>query len=101
MGWHHHDGDFSRYTDLWALRKQLGDSCNVMHKYPNDSDFFIAIGDLTNLDALTDPELSELKAAASEVERACATLGLKEASGMTLKRSGKREAEAELFVSLR
>lgn len=70
MGWHHQDGDFSPYTDLWALRKDLGDSCNVMHKYKNDSDFFVAIGDLTNLETVSDEELMGLMEVGKQVEQA-------------------------------
>jgi len=69
MGWHHDNDGFSKYTDLWTLRKQLSDECNVMHKYQNDSDFFVAIGDLINLDTLTDLELKRLKEAGKQVER--------------------------------
>lgn len=69
MGWHHQDRDFSRYTDLWALRRELGDSCNVMHKYRNDSDFFVAIGDLANLESATDVELMGLMEAGKQVEQ--------------------------------
>ena len=69
MGWHHQNCDFSKYTQLWALRKSLEGSCNIMHKYNNDSDFFVAIGDLTNLDTITDVELAELKEAGKQIEQ--------------------------------
>lgn len=69
MGWHHEKGDFSKYTDLWKLRKRFEDDCNVKHRYNNDKDFFAVIGDLVNLESLTDEELKQLKQQGECVEQ--------------------------------
>lgn len=61
MGWHHRAGDFTAHTELWALRDKLDKDCHVRHRYENDSDFFVVIGDLVHLDTLSTAELSHLK----------------------------------------
>jgi hypothetical protein len=69
MGWHHEEGDFSRYTELWKLRKRIEDDCNVKHRYSNDNDFFMVIGELVNLESLSDEELSQLKQEGERLEQ--------------------------------
>jgi hypothetical protein len=46
IGWSHQAGNFERHTMLWALRRHFGQAANVWPKYDNDSDLFLALGEL-------------------------------------------------------
>ena len=46
IGWPHSEGDFSERR-LWKLRSSLEEHCNLGHKYPEDNDFYMVLGDLT------------------------------------------------------
>jgi len=50
IGWHHVEGDFARYSELWAIRRTFAEQCAVAHKYVRDSDFFVTLGELYPLD---------------------------------------------------
>jgi len=45
IGWPHTDGDFSERR-LWKLRSSVEEHCNMGHKYPDDNDFYMVLGDL-------------------------------------------------------
>jgi hypothetical protein len=63
--------DFTSQTILWNFRKTMYDQCFIKHKYQNDNDFFIVIGELENTQSLSDSELSELKKESLQVEESC------------------------------
>ena len=67
MGWAHERGDFSGYTKFWAIRQAFGLQCWVHHKYENDSDFFVTIGELTGLERLDGGSLTQLRSAGERV----------------------------------
>lgn len=70
IGWHHVVADFAHYPALWALRRAFGEACGVAHKYVDDSDFFVTIGDLWGLDRITDGERTSLYVAGGKLETA-------------------------------
>lgn len=53
IGWPHADGDFSERR-LWKLRSGLEEQCNIGHKYPDDNDFYMVLGDLKAAGEATD-----------------------------------------------
>jgi len=50
IGWPHRDGDFS-VPLLLNLRDELEVACGVVHKYPNDNDFFQVLGTFNAIDS--------------------------------------------------
>jgi hypothetical protein len=67
IGWSYEGGAFTDYTKLWAVRRTFAERCHVHHKYEDDSDFFVTIGELTGLDRLDETTLDELYNAGEEV----------------------------------
>lgn len=45
IGWPHIDNEFSEHR-LWKLRMRLEKHCNLGHKYQDDNDFYMVLGDL-------------------------------------------------------
>jgi hypothetical protein len=69
IGWPFRVSDGSRaYSDraLLSLRSELETTCAIQHKYPGpkyeDNDLFMVIGELMDLNRLTDTELREIQA---------------------------------------
>lgn len=64
------DDDLHGYTKLWAIRRTFAERCGMHHKYEDDSDFFVTIGELTGLAGLDEPILTELRDAGEEAAEA-------------------------------
>lgn len=62
--------DFISRKILWDLRSGLERQCYIQHKYPNDNDLFMVIGEITGFENCSDEELGELKAQCDQVEGA-------------------------------
>jgi hypothetical protein len=67
IGWHHKDDDFYAYTKLWAVRRTFAEQCHIHHKYEDDSDFFVTLGELTGLNELEETALAELRRAGEQI----------------------------------
>jgi len=46
VGWPHLNGNFTTVRRLQKLRKALADNCNITHKYKDDNDLFMSIGEI-------------------------------------------------------
>lgn len=68
IGWPHKNGDFTSTRLLDTLRAEIKSACNIQHKYAEDNDLFIVLGEISGLNLLTDSELAEMKAAGLELE---------------------------------
>jgi hypothetical protein len=68
IGWPHDHGDFLTNRSLDNLRGALGKNCNIQHKYKNDNDLFMVIGEMVAVESFSDLELAQLRAAARAVE---------------------------------
>lgn len=49
MGWPHFDNDYSP-ASLLHFRKRMEDQCNTAHKYMNDNDLYMVLGELKGMD---------------------------------------------------
>lgn len=69
IGWPHENEDF-RNKNLWLLRKNIEEKCNIRHKYAkfNDNDFFMVLGELTGFNSLSEQELGELRTQSAVLE---------------------------------
>ena len=68
IGWPHKSGDFTSVRLLEMMRDDIGARCNIRHKYSGDNDLFMVLGELISLHTLSDPDLVEIKLAASDLE---------------------------------
>ena len=46
LGWPHKNGDLVGKQILWDLRKELEDTYDIKHKYREDNDLFMVIGEI-------------------------------------------------------
>ena len=69
IGWPHAKGDFTTTRQLNALRDSITATCNISHKYRDDNDLFMVLGEIISLDRFSGSEIEKLHAAASSVER--------------------------------
>ena len=63
--------DFTSSTILWDLRNKMDRECNIKHKYPNDNDFFMVIGEIKNYQLLSEQELVDFKLESAIIEEYC------------------------------
>lgn len=69
IGWPHEDEEF-RSKNLWLLRKDIEEKCNIRHKYAKlkDNDFFMVLGELTGFNSLSEQELRKLRTQSAVLE---------------------------------
>jgi hypothetical protein len=67
IGWPHADGDFSSRS-LAEMRQELESRCRIRHKYDDDNDLFLVLGNLAPLDGLAQAEAGTLRRRAAEIE---------------------------------
>lgn len=70
IGWVHENGGFNDYTRLWLVRQEFARRCHIHHKYENDSDFFVTIGELAQLNQGEEPALARLRYAGERTVKA-------------------------------
>lgn len=68
IGWSHKSHNFTTQRSINNLRDEIESRCHIRHKYRNDNDLFMVLGEITLPDSMTDEELSELEKTASAVE---------------------------------
>jgi len=68
IGWPHRNDEFSPNLLLNNLRGDVAAKCNMRHKYDDDNDLFLVIGEIAGLEILPDSERKEIKSAASSLE---------------------------------
>jgi hypothetical protein len=68
IGWPHRKGEFSPSPPLDNLRRDAAAKCNMRHKYDDDNDLFLVLGEITGLEILPDSQRREIKSAASRLE---------------------------------
>jgi len=69
IGWPHAKGDFTTTRQLNGLRDSISATCNISHKYRDDNDLFMVLGEITSLERFSESEIEKLHPAASSVER--------------------------------
>lgn len=69
IGWPHAKGDFTTTRQLNGLRDSITATCNISHKYKDDNDLFMVLGEITSLGRFSESEIEKLHTAASSVER--------------------------------
>jgi hypothetical protein len=67
IGWPHRNDEFSPSL-LTALRSDVATKCNIRHKYDDDNDLFLVIGEIAGLQFLSDSERKEIMNTASTLE---------------------------------
>jgi hypothetical protein len=68
IGWPHQSSDFTSARLLEILRGEIGEKCNIQHRYSKDNDLFMVLGEISGLHLLSDSELADMKIAANDVE---------------------------------
>ncbi|MFQ6054650.1 MAG: hypothetical protein ACE5J3_01545 [Methanosarcinales archaeon] len=68
IGWPHKNLNFTDKRMLWDLRHEIETKCNIKHKYENDNDLFMVLGEIKGLQLLTDSELEELESESALLE---------------------------------
>ena len=68
IGWPHRNDEFSPNLLLKTLRSDVATKCNIRHKYDDDNDLFLVIGEIVGLQFLSDSERKEIKNTASSLE---------------------------------
>lgn len=68
IGWPHQNGNFTTWRLLNALRDQLAVECGLGHKYREDNDLFLVLGQLSSLDGVAPAALDHLQEAVTHVE---------------------------------
>ena len=68
IGWPHRNDEFSPRMLLKTLRSEVASKCNIRHKYHDDNDLFLVIGEIAGMQFLSDSERRELKTTASNLE---------------------------------
>jgi len=69
MGWPMEEESNVSSSKLVKLREKLNRQNKVRHKYNNDNDFYLVIGQFENLEGLKDSELLELREEAERLEK--------------------------------
>lgn len=69
IGWPHRNGEFSPNQLLKTLRSEVASKCNIRHKYHDDNDLFLVIGEIVGLQFLSDSERKKLKDTALNLEK--------------------------------
>jgi hypothetical protein len=69
IGWPHAKGDFTTTRQLNGLRDSITANCNISHKYRDDNDLFMVLGEIISLDRFSESEIEKLHTAASSVEK--------------------------------
>jgi hypothetical protein len=68
IGWSHKNGDFTSHRLLQKLRDEIENRCHIRHKYREDNDLFMVLGEIVIPDLATEKELSQLMEISSVVE---------------------------------
>jgi len=70
IGWPHRNGDFTSARLLAGFRDDVACKCKIRHKYDNDNDLFMVLGEIADLTSFTDDEVAALKREGKQVEDA-------------------------------
>lgn len=68
IGWPHRNDEFSPNLLLDNLRRDVAAKCNMRHKYDDDNDLFLVLGEIAGLEFLPDSQREEIRSAASRLE---------------------------------
>ena len=68
IGWPHTRGDFTADRLLEKFREDMGKNCHIQHKFKNDNDLFLVVGEIVGLENLSDIELAQIKGATPSLE---------------------------------
>jgi hypothetical protein len=61
IGWPYDDKNFTEKRILCDLRQDIETKCKIKHKYPDDNDFFMVLGEIKGIQLLTDSEITSLE----------------------------------------
>jgi hypothetical protein len=61
IGWPHTRSDFTADRRLEKFREDMKKNCHIQHKFKNDNDLFLVVGEIVGLENLSDIELKEIK----------------------------------------
>jgi len=78
---------FVQERKLLDLRNDLFAKNNLLHKYEEDNDFYLVIGELQNLHLLQEEELIQLKKEAKVLENKIKTHTLEQAQLIAIKKT--------------
>ncbi|MBZ5619610.1 MAG: hypothetical protein LAQ69_12940 [Acidobacteriia bacterium] len=70
IGWPHRNGDFTGTRLLARFRDDVACKCGIRHKYDNDNDLFMVLGEIADLTSFTDDEVATLNHESKQVEDA-------------------------------
>ncbi len=68
IGWPHRNDDYTSRLLLKTLRSEITTKCKIGHKYDNDNDLFLVIGEISRIQELSDFERKEIRNSASILE---------------------------------
>ena len=68
IGWPHRRGDFTADRLLEKFREDMKNNCHIQHKFKNDNDLFLVVGEIVGLKNLSDIELAQIKGATPSLE---------------------------------
>lgn len=68
VGWPHRNNNFTSNPLLKNLREEVVEKCKIRHKYNDDNDLFLVLGDIGGLQLLSDSERDEVRNSASILE---------------------------------
>lgn len=69
IGWPHVNGDYTSTRCLNFLRHEIAETCHINHKYKNDNDLFLVLGEISSLDKFSESEIENLHNAGNFIEK--------------------------------
>lgn len=84
VAWPNRSGDFTSTRLLSRFRDEVAAECGIRHKYDNDNDLFMALGEITGLAGFPDDEIATLKQQSGKVEESVRDVLLNHRTEITL-----------------